>query len=138
MKTDTRKKATEYLKSKDSRYSVLSKVTNTALSGAALVGIPGAKKRLHSRAMKYAMKKTAQGASGVIAAKTGVDKQSVNQLMSGAGKMTGVTKGIHNELTGKSSAVGRMGAKAAGKVISLVNQRRNGSGPTPTVVEEAS
>lgn len=84
----------EYLEFKDSQYSFGSKVINTALTAGSLMGFSPAKKMLKRRATKFAMNKASSGAAGVIGAKIGVDKDSVKQLIDGAGSMTGVTSGM--------------------------------------------
>lgn len=122
---------------RESNYSLGSKVVNTALTGASLMGFSPAKRMLRKRAMKFAMNKASDGASGVIAAKTGIDKGSVKNLMDGIGGMTGATKGIQKigvQGSIDNTALGRVAQSASdrAKDLRLKIQRGFGTGPQNT------
>jgi hypothetical protein len=125
------KKAKEYSTSqlRDSGYSFGSKVINTAVLAGAALRIPGAKNLMKRRATKFAQNKVADGVSGVIAAKTGVDKKSVKNLVDGAGKMTGASKGINKVASTGSfdgTKVGR-GFVSAGEGIKKIKNKLTSS-----------
>jgi hypothetical protein len=103
---NSRQRAKEYLELKDSEYSIASSISTAVVKTGGIIAKP-IKGLMKRRATKFAQKKIAGGAAGVIAAKTGVDKESIKGLIDGAGQMTGLTKGIRNEFTGKSSMLSR-------------------------------
>lgn len=120
----------------DRRYSLGSKVINTALSVGALAGIKPAKRALKKRATKFALRKAADGASGVIAAKAGVDKESVKELVHGVGAATGIGDRVAKKLSDGSASrgVANVGNKIknAAAQARLKMQRSFGTGPKNT------
>lgn len=95
----------------DRRYSLGSKVVNTALSVGAMAGIKPAQRLLKKRATKFALRKAADGASGVIAAKSGVDKESVKELVHGVGGAIGASDKLAGSIS-RGTVVSDMQAKA--------------------------
>lgn len=122
--------------SKDKNFSIGSKVINTALGAASMMGIKPAQRMLKKRATKFAMNKVADGASGIIAAKTGVDKKSIKNIVDGVGQASGISSMVQNKLnsgsmknTGKNISEKIKNAAASAR---LSAQRAFGTGPKNT------
>jgi hypothetical protein len=119
-------KAKEYCESRDSQYSLLGKVgrsigrgvVNTASSNGKFLGSKRLGRKVRNIATSKAQRKLASGASGMIAKKTGMDKQDVSNVINSAGQMTGATRSIRNGIAGGGIARGvTKGIASAGNTV---------------------
>ncbi len=126
-------KAKEYCESRDSQYSLLGKVgrsigrgvVNTA-SGGKFMGSKRLGRMVRNSATSKAQRKMASGVSGIVAKKTGMDKQDVSNVINSAGQMTGATRMLRNGIAGGGIARGI--GKGITATANQVNKAKRASG----------